>query len=55
MKQLLLLRHGKSDWGTELASDHERPLNPRGERAARRVGQFLRRVELVPDRVVSSS
>lgn len=55
MKQLLFLRHGKSDWGTELGSDHERLLNDRGERAARQVGHFLTCAELVPDRVVTSS
>jgi phosphohistidine phosphatase len=29
MKRLLVMRHAKSDW-TTAASDHSRPLNPRG-------------------------
>jgi phosphohistidine phosphatase len=52
---LLLLRHGKSDWGTDTASDHARPLAPRGRRAAKEVGRLLRRLELVPDGVLCST
>jgi phosphohistidine phosphatase len=52
---LLLLRHGKSDWGTDSASDHARPLAPRGRRAAKAVGRLLRRLELVPEGVLCST
>jgi phosphohistidine phosphatase len=55
MKTLLLFRHGKSDWQTEFAHDHERPLNKRGKRDAKQMGQYLRAVGSVPGRVVSSS
>ena len=55
MKQLLLLRHGKSDWDSGFSSDHERPLAPRGQRAAQRVGRFLTALEKAPDSIVSSS
>ena len=34
MKQLLLIRHAKSDWNSGASSDFERPLNKRGERDA---------------------
>ena len=54
MKRLLLLRHGKSDWNVDSGTDHERPLNPRGERAARRMGRFLAAVG-APDAVVTST
>jgi phosphohistidine phosphatase len=49
----LLLRHAKSAWPAGVA-DLDRPLAPRGERAAALVGRFLADHGLVPDRVVSS-
>jgi phosphohistidine phosphatase len=55
MKHLYLLRHAKSDWGSGFSSDHERPLAPRGEEAARSVGRFLAALGRVPDEVVSST
>src|ERR1700756_4171866 len=55
MRRLLLLRHAKSDWSEPGASDHARPLNPRGEQAAPRIGAYLRRHKLVPDLVLCST
>ena len=55
MKTLMLLRHGKSDWGSGFDSDHERILAPRGERAARLVGRVMSASKLRPDKVVSST
>ncbi len=54
MLELLVMRHAKSDWdaGTD---DHERPLAERGVKAARKVGRFLARVEMVPELVVCST
>ena len=54
MKELLLLRHAKSDWGDPGLADHERPLAARGEREAPRIGAFLAANSLAPDLVVSS-
>jgi phosphohistidine phosphatase len=34
MKQLLLVRHAKSDWNDSSLSDFDRPLNERGKRDA---------------------
>ena len=53
-RELLILRHAKSDWETGAASDFDRPLSRRGERDAPRVGRHLRERGLVPDYVVSS-
>ncbi|MCZ6728021.1 MAG: histidine phosphatase family protein [Acidobacteria bacterium] len=53
-KTILMLRHGKSDWGASYSSDHERPLAPRGERAARRIGSWLSRIDRAPDLVLTS-
>ncbi|SJZ43142.1 phosphohistidine phosphatase [Enhydrobacter aerosaccus] len=41
MKIVLLLRHAKSAWGTPGLPDHERPLNRRGEHAARVMAQYI--------------
>ncbi len=53
--ELYLLRHGKSDWDTELGHDHDRPLAPRGERDADALGLFFERTGRVPDRILTSS
>lgn len=53
-RELLLLRHAKSDWDSDAASDIERPLAKRGRREAPRIGEWLYREGLVPDRIVSS-
>ena len=52
-RELLLLRHGKSDWSTG-SDDFRRPLKGRGKRDAEHMGAWLRQQGLVPDRVVSS-
>ena len=52
-RELLILRHGKSDWGLPLA-DFDRPLKKRGKRAARRIGRWLREGGVLPDLVVTS-
>ncbi len=53
-RELLILRHAKSDWGAGVASDFKRPLAKRGKKDAPRVGAWLYREGLVPDLVVSS-
>lgn len=55
MKELLLLRHAKSDWDTPYEDDHERPLSRKGIRDAQAIGRLLKRLDLLPDRAVSSS
>ena len=54
-RTLLLLRHAKSSWKHEGLTDHDRPLNKRGQRDAPRMGRLLRERDLVPDRIVSST
>ena len=54
MLKLLLMRHGKSDWGSAAGGDQARPLAPRGVKAARRVGLFLTATGEAPDSVVTS-
>lgn len=55
MKTLLILRHAKSSWRDSELADHDRPLNKRGKQDAPRIGNLLRREDLVPDLIVSSS
>lgn len=52
---LILMRHAKSDWGDESLSDHERPLNHRGKRDAPRMAEWLAKIDMVPDTILSSS
>ncbi len=54
MKTILLFRHGKSDWGADGATDEDRPLARRGRKAAASMGALLRRLDQVPDRVLTS-
>jgi phosphohistidine phosphatase len=55
MRELLLMRHAKSSWEDATLTDHERPLNPRGQRAAVLMGRFLTDQRLIPDLVITSS
>lgn len=54
-RTVLLFRHGKSDWNAEYGHDHDRPLNPRGKRAARAMGHWLARAGPVPDLILCST
>ena len=55
MRELLLLRHAKSNRDEPAAGDHERDLARRGERAAPQVGRLLRAEGLVPDLALCST
>lgn len=55
MKRLIILRHGKSDWGAGAPSDHARPLNRRGTGAAMTMGKVLTRLGEAPDLIFTSS
>lgn len=55
MKQLLVMRHGKSDWHAGATTDHGRPINDRGVASAVAMGRLLTDAGLVPDGVLSSS
>jgi phosphohistidine phosphatase len=54
-KRLLILRHAKSDWHSGVEEDHDRPLAPRGLKAAASVGGWIARAGLVPRSVISST
>lgn len=52
-KELLILRHGKSDWNVG-CDDFKRPLKDRGKRGAQRLGVWMQQQDLLPDFVLSS-
>jgi len=54
MKTLTLLRHAKSGWDDPVSRDFDRPLNPKGRRAAAMMGRHLRSLGLHFDHVVAS-
>ncbi|MEJ2425335.1 MAG: histidine phosphatase family protein [Candidatus Thiodiazotropha sp.] len=53
MRELMLLRHGKSDWA-EQVEDFKRPLMDRGRRSAQLIGVWLQQQQFKPDYVISS-
>jgi phosphohistidine phosphatase len=55
MKTLLLLRHAKSARNSPGQGDHDRPLNPRGERAAQMIASHIVRTPPWPDLILCST
>jgi phosphohistidine phosphatase len=55
MKSILVLRHAKSSRKDPDLTDHDRPLNKRGKRDAPRMGRLLKKEDLVPDIIISST
>lgn len=54
MLRLLLLRHAKSDWGDPSQDDIDRPLNARGQAAARTMAAYFAAQDLLPDLILCS-
>ena len=54
-KILYLLRHAKSSWDDVGLADRDRPLAPRGRKAARRIAEHLAGAEVPPALVLCSS
>ena len=55
MKRLYLLRHAKSAWDDPALRDRDRPLAPRGRKAAKQVARWARKHDVRPQLVVCSS
>lgn len=55
MRQLILTRHAKSDWGDPLLPDHDRSLNARGLRNAPKMARRLAEDGVSVDRILSST
>ena len=54
MKQLFIIRHGKSDWGNPFQDDFDRPLNHRGIIDAKKMGIYLSNYTH-PQKIISST
>ena len=54
MKTLTLLRHAKSGWDDAVPRDLDRPLNPKGRRAAQAMEREIKAMGLDFDRVLAS-
>ena len=54
MKRLALLRHAKSSWDEADLDDFQRPLNGRGQKAARRMGREMKQRGIAFDLVLAS-
>ncbi|HET7869404.1 MAG TPA: histidine phosphatase family protein [Actinomycetota bacterium] len=52
---LFLLRHAKSSWDDPSIDDHDRPLAPRGRRAAARIADQATKAAIRPDLILCSS
>jgi phosphohistidine phosphatase len=55
MKHVYLLRHAKSSWKTRGVQDHDRPLAPRGRRAAKAIAGYLLEHGIEPELVLCST
>jgi phosphohistidine phosphatase len=55
MRSLFILRHAKSSWDDPRLADFDRPLAPRGRRAAAAMGAYLRTEGLILDLALCST
>jgi phosphohistidine phosphatase len=50
----ILVRHAKSDWEDANLDDKQRPLSPRGKKAAVLLGEKIQQLGMTPDRILCS-
>ena len=55
MKQLIFVRHAKSDWGNEFLKDIDRPLNDRGYTDAYYLSDWFLKSKPLPDQIIAST
>ena len=54
-RRIHLLRHAKSSWDDPALGDFDRPLAPRGVKAAGRIAQWIRESDVRPELILCSS
>ena len=55
MKTLFLMRHAKSSWKDDGLADHERPLKKRGKKDIKLIAKVMKKNDLNPDLIITSS
>lgn len=55
MRELYLIRHAKSDWGSEFLKDIDRPLNERGYTDAYFMSKWFLKNKKMPEAILSST
>lgn len=54
LRELLILRHAKSDHSDPTLADIDRPLSDRGREDAHKIGQWIAQQQLHPDLIITS-
>jgi phosphohistidine phosphatase len=54
LRELLILRHTKSDHGDPSLADFDRPLSERGREDAHNIGRWVAHLQLAPDYILTS-
>jgi len=54
MKTLILMRHAKSTWDSNIKDDRDRSLSKRGRKAVPEMGDKLRSKDIIPDVILCS-
>ncbi|MDG6777133.1 histidine phosphatase family protein [Thiomicrorhabdus sp. zzn3] len=54
LRELMLLRHAKSDWKDDSLMDIDRPLASRGKKNAAKMGKWMKQESLIPDMILTS-
>lgn len=54
LRELMLLRHAKSDWKSDSEDDISRPLSDKGKKHASKLGKWLFQNQLMPDLILAS-
>ncbi|MBP7900502.1 MAG: histidine phosphatase family protein [Gammaproteobacteria bacterium] len=54
LRELLILRHAKSDHSDPTLADFDRPLSERGREDAHKIGHWITQQQLLPDVIVTS-
>ncbi|VAW49489.1 Phosphohistidine phosphatase SixA [hydrothermal vent metagenome] len=54
LRELILLRHAKSEWKQADLADIDRPLSDRGKKNATKMGRWLKEQALIPDLILVS-
>ena len=54
MREVYIVRHGKSSWELPSWSDRERPLKKKGRKRTEKVAKFLKKKGVKPDIIITS-